>query len=292
MSIASVTDYSTIFNITPTVAEQAVIQSNLDYATALLNKYCDRVLESATYSEWIKQPYTSDKQYVYTDQYPITKVLVAGVPEVCAKIQNSNDSATIASCSYDSNVFSLFWIDDTGNDNTIEILASSNKVFSALKTSIETNSGWYCNVDTNFTTAPVAFIKSFDIAQVKDNEYDLEIASITNNKLVGKVEIVDENCLKFNEAIDNVFVKYIGGFTSATMPKDLIWVTCQVASDLASFATGGIIDSNSGISNNMIVSESIADYSYQKDKDAFNRDTIISKYETILSRYAKRTFIQ
>jgi len=289
MAIATVTNYSTIFNITPTVSEQAVISSNLDYSTALINNYCHRNIEQATYTEWIDNSYTSDKEYVYTQEYPINKIYYIGIPSTCAKIQNTNVSATISSISYDSNVFSLYWMDILGNDNQVELLASNNKILSTLKTNIEANSGWYCNVESDYVSFPVSFLSKLDIAQVQDNEVDIKIAD--NNDISGQVDIVDEDCIRLNQGFDRIFVKYLAGYTAATMPKELIYVCCQIASDLQSFASGGSIDENSGVVSNLIQSEHISDYSYSKFSNA-TREEIVVKYDPILSKYTKKSFIQ
>lgn len=288
MSIASLTDYSTIFSVTPTVAEEVIITSDLTYATALINSYCDRIFEQATYSEWIHQNYSNDKEIVYVINYPVTKIYYVGIPANCAKIQNTNTSSVISNISYDSNVFTLSWMDNIGNDNTVELLASNNKILSILKTNIEANSGWHCNVESNYVSYPVAFIKSFGTAQVQNDEYDLQIAN--NEEISGSVDIINENCIKFNSVVNDIFVKYQSGYTTLTMPNDLVWVCCHIANDLWSFANAGAIEANSGQTSVGMKSESIGDYSYTRFDDN-TRDQIVSKYSNILNKYVRKNLV-
>lgn len=289
-NIATTAQYQEVFNIASmTSEERATIEIYLGYATALIQKYCDRIFGLATYSEWVKQPYSSDKQYIYTTQYPINKVYLVGTAEVCAKVKDNNVSSIMGSFAYDSNVFSKFTTKNDGSDDIVEILASDKKIISALKAELENDSNVSCEVEVGFESYPTAYVKPFG-AQNITGDYEAVLEVVKNSGLTATVDIVDENCLLLNEVVDKVFVKYSAGYSASDMPKELVFVCCQVANDLISFATSGSLDENSGISSNMIKSEQISDYSYTKFDDA-TRDQIITKYTELLDRWTKKTFI-
>lgn len=302
-NIASVYEYLNVFNqTTATTAEKTSIETFLTYSTALIEKYCDRLFTKTTYSEWINQPYPSEKNFIYTNQYPINKIYFIGVPVQCATIEDSNVASIIGTLSYDSNVFSRFTTKDDGNDETIEILASGYKTLATLKTQFETDANVICDVNTEYINYPTSYIKPFDSQDITGG-YQAQLEVVKSSGLVAKVDIVDENCIKLNEGVDDIFVKYSAGYTATvdnadhtaivtqgTMPKELVYVCSQVANDMISFAVSGSISDNAGISSNLISAEHIADYSYQKFPDA-TRDQIITKYTELLDRWTKKTFI-
>jgi hypothetical protein len=298
--IASVVEYSNVFNITPTDAEKVIIDKYLEYSTGIINQYCDRKLAKDTYSEWYNNIYSNGQNLAYTEQYPIVKVLKIGIPEKVAQIECSNANVVSSTISFDSNVFSLNTTDDVGDDITVELLVSDNKTLNSLKTNIEANNGWTFDVNSDYINYQTALIKPIDIAQTNEKQ-DIELA--IGNNIVGKVDILDECSIKINQNIDTLFIKYIAGYTptvddanatsiltQGNVPKDLVTVTCHVANDLMSYARGESSSNQVGVSTNVIQAESIGDYSYSK----FSKFTImevISNYSELLDRYCKKSFV-
>ena len=300
-SIVTVKEYSDVLNKTLTVTEIPVVENYLVYATELVEKYCDRDFAKSTHEEWYNQRYSNNRNIVWLESYPINKIYSIGIPQSIGTIQNSNVSAVISSVSYDSNVFSLNHTDIYGDDITIELLKTANKTLTTLKTNIEANNGWSMVVDTPYVNYPTKLLQPIDLVQTKNAK---QVYMGVDNDTVAVVKIFNECGLELNQDVENVYVKYQSGYdvsvdnvdhtaiaTQGNVPRDLIYAISYIVNDMLSYANGGILMENNGISSNMIKSETIGDYSYTKF-DKYSVDEIILKYHPLIDRYQKKSFIE
>lgn len=296
MYIATVQEYAAMLSKTLSTAEQASATTMLAQATDIIERYCDRVFASATYSEWVDQSLIWDsKNVVFVRNYPITKVYYIGTPSVVGSITYAG-SGTQSSASWDGTSLTLFRVDpSTGLDVITEI--TSPKVMSALKTAVDA-AGWSMTIDAAYASYPVSQLAQFVATQTGGgNKVNLMLPIATGiTATIDKDE--NSNFLITNTCSDSVFVKYVAGYTS--YPSDLKLVCIHLANDLLSY--GKMTDTTltgNGVSNSMLQSESINDYSYTKrsgttsvngsvSNTVASVENIVLKYSDILSRYVRK----
>jgi hypothetical protein len=277
-----------------TQAQKDNITNMLIYSTSLVQTYCDRIFAKQTYSEWYKQTYSNDRNFIYTEQYPINRIYTVGIPEYVGELV-SNTAVQMTSFSLfpdSSNVASITYFDNNGDNQEITIPLSTSKTLSALKTNIDASNVYTTTIDAKYVNYPSSQI----FPQEFGYEPDLYLPLPTDLKAVKIVE----NMIELNSAVDNCFIKYNAGYEVAVdnntntglvsvgnMPSDLVSVVCYISNDLLSYVNS---KTESGINSNLIKSETILDYSYTKFDDSSINDTV-ERYSNLLTKYMKKSFV-
>lgn len=301
-AIATVLQYSNLLNITSTVAEQTRLEKILPIATELAEKWCYRILSQANYSEWYRQDYATEIDTVYTKQYPINQLKMIGLPGQVMTIENTDDTISLPVLSVfptSTIAVSLGWWDALGAEQSVDLLLATYPILSQLVTAIELNTGWTVSMDSKYDNYPTSLLQPLSLVQVGTNK--IEVMAAIDNGLVA--DIIGENEITLSANVDKVFIKYSAGYTVSVdnaghtafasvgnVPDDLITAICYIANDLMSYATGIAVHDQAGVSNNMIKSESIGDYSYTKFEKS-TLDEIVEKYRHLLERYQKKSFV-
>lgn len=294
MALATVSQFASTLNVTPTDDQKIIISSALEQSTSLIEGYCDRIFGQATYSQWYSIDYIPEEPtIIWTEQYPITKIAMVGIPQNVASLQNSNVSATMSSAGYDSNVVSLMWFDTLGDENEVDLQTSTHKTLTTLKHAIETNTGWSLNFDTKYANYPSKMIQPFQ-ASITESAIDISLPVPTNST----AKIYDEMGVQLNSTAKDIYIKYTAGYVLpvdatgnaslavvGTVTGELCFVCCQIANDIMAF--GKSATSDTGVNSNQIVSETLGDYSYSKLPTAVV-EQIVNKYQPILDKYSHK----
>ena len=328
-TLATVYQYNNFIN--NKVNNTSVINSNtidmaLTYATTGIESVCKRNLQQQNYNYWYRsdlnysdfysnlEGFNSDfyivgnrPQYaeaygeniIVLNEYPITKIAIFRADE----IGNIKSSAIIANYSVSNTAITLDWWDNNGGNHEQVITFADNPTMSAVQSNVNATSAFTMNIQPPYLNLPSVFLMSKMYGTV--SQATQEIVAATNQSPV-KFELHDQRKIIANETLEEVLINYTAGYvypidlqdhsglaTTGNVPFDLRQACILAASDIISLSQPDIL---SGISPNLLQSEKLGDYTYERAKgDVGNRlawsgnwGNIFEKYRYLIDRYINK----
>lgn len=317
-TLSSVYEYQQHLGVTLTSAQQTQIEGLLVYATQAIQNVCKHNLENQSYLQWYKTDIGVDSEYnnstwgyntdyyitgnrpqfsevyganvIVLNQWPITSISVLKANEIGYITADSN-SITVANLTTSATGMLLNWYDTTGTLHSNTTSYTLSKTISAVKSSVEANSGWSFNIYSGYENIPSSNIKQCYTSLDKNNSpvqaavpYALQFTIENDRKLI------------FNDYVDNALLSYSAGYTypidnaghtalvtAGNVPQELKLACIYVASDLLSFINGSGLG-DGGVALNLVKSENLGDYSYQKF-DNSTLSEIAIKYQSLYDTY-------
>lgn len=302
--LATVSMFAATFGSTLDAARKVVVGSALDQATALIEAFCDRSFGTATRQQWVKVV----DGFTVVDQYPVTRIKAIGVPVEAATVIGTDEMPSVSASPATGVALSLDWVDSLGEDQSADLLVADYGTLADLKDALEDVSDsaipatWTMTITSGMTGVATSLIQPMSGVDATDGA-KLHVAQPSG--LHPKCDPESEGVIDLDGVADGtqLMVKYTAGYTLpvdnvgqtalttvGTVPKDLSLVCIQVANDIVSLSSvdaSGQQDGTPAI--NLLKSETLGDHSWTR-LDKATVDSVVSRYETVLARYVKRTF--
>jgi len=191
-----------------------------DAVEAWLQKYCNRTFESTTYT--LEKYNGTGTKYLYLRQTPVTALYrVATSTTDVIRIKNTSEYTT-ASVSVTSTGIVL---EKDGSTNTTALFATYTTM-TALATAISAISGWSASVASSTYNSYKSsnLLKVYGLNCIDSNEVYLRMP----DDALDDIELNENNGMiysssGFPKGFNNIYVTYVAGYTSASMPADLVF---------------------------------------------------------------------
>jgi len=262
----SLAEYKQYKQITST-DQDAIITSMIPIAQDIIEKYINRVILSQTNTELTELK----DNYIFTDNYPINRILYVGIPTFAIKIDGLTDGQSIH-----CDTAGLYFYSSPIATPT-SFLFSVNTTLALLKTAVETavptltlNLLIPATTSTSFllqSTGPdILYASKFDGTFIKKDIRTIEL-------------VVLNSCVSL--CSNEVYVIYTSGWDLNYVPQALKKIAFDMVSDLINVLSKS---SNSGIK-----SESLGDYNYTLSDSTSNiAGDIVNKYKNDLEPFVKK----
>jgi len=242
-------------------ASDALLESAIDRATALIEAVCDRELKARTHYEWAMP---RGERSLVVRHSPIVSVDLVAYGRTPAMAITSDTSATdvVATVGFDGSILRLYKVAADGTTSTASLSVSTYATTSALVSEIQSAvSGWSATLTQNAYARSLYRVggRSAVSAAVTLNypidsaaEYEVDHSSGTIHVTVDRFPVSMGDLNRFPSGFFPVFVQYAGGY--ATIPADLEQVAIDVAADLY---RERLVDKS-------VNSEALGDYNYSR----------------------------
>ena len=248
MPIITTADYQNLTNTTLTPAETVYVNSLIPVVQDEIERYCDRIFDSADYLEWYKY-----SKYIVLRQYPITAIKYIGELDEVAVFSNTTDYT------YEITATALKVTDNALTTTTVTF-GGAILTLTDIKTAIEALlPPLTLTITSGYATLSYKLLRVGTGASVmgaRRNDCQTKLIEDENRTL----EILIDSAFMFWVSTDyvcdtNVFIAYTAGYTALTMPKMLQMVACNVIKDTMNIQSAGI--------TGLYESETITNYSYK-----------------------------
>lgn len=271
-TVAKVKDYIGIAS----ADDDALLSVLVDRATDLIQTYCDRKFESATYAS---ERYNGRGfSRLYLKQWPLTAVARVAVGEQSALEVTSSDGSAYSATVEVSDTAVLTALHGGTNDGTNTDLIASYTSLSAMATQIATHTSWTASVVSGYDNWESTELIRHGARETNDTSLFLEVP---NDRMTDFDVDYDDGVIYrsggFARGERNVYVNYTAGYT--TIPDDLDHTAIEVVADLFKMRS----------LNTSLKSERIGDYGYTNFDNQSQQSVIMNKADD-LHRYRRLTY--
>ena len=245
-------------------SEDAVLESMVDRATALIESACDRKLKSRTHREWCMP---AGERTLTIDHPPISNInTVSYGRQTCMTIPSDTASSDVlATVGFDGSEVRLYKVNSAGSASTATVATASYPTSTTIVNYINASvAGWSATLSRNayansmyrfggrgVTDAPCNVDFPRDNVSQYEVEFDIGLIHITSDRFPG-IRSDGAHLNTFPSGFYPVFVEYVGGYS--TVPSDLEQACIEIATD---------IYNDRGNDKNM-ASEGLGDYNYSR----------------------------
>jgi len=273
--IITLATYKSLTNTTVTT-DDAYLNALIPSVCDLVETYCDRHFDLNTYSFW-----TTISNSIKTDEYPITKLIMAGQQQKVAVLSWPTTSDYAVEIRSDRVV-----VTNTKNYgfNSDSYLFSDNTTLAALKISIEDDWDITVAIESGYTDFNTALLKTgTDKTWYGAIRYSANYRIQDNTIRFMQLEDALEAQFGFDSFIPNCFyVCYQAGYAYSDMPKGLQLVVSNIVKDILNLSKMG--------GKGMMKSESITNYSYTNwNPSEYDIKNIINNYADGLDPWRKKS---
>jgi hypothetical protein len=259
----------------------AVLESAIDRATAMVESYCDRQLKARTQYEW-QMP--NGERSLVVDHGPIVSINTVAFGRQTSFSVTSDTASTdvLATVGFDGTTFRLHKVTAAGSASTNTIAVSSYPATTQLVDQINGVSGWSATLTRNAYTQSLHRFGGRGVTDAvcevhfpRDNvaeyevEYDIGVVHVTVDRFPTTRPGAGAN--RFPRGFFPVFVEYVGGYE--TIPDDLEQVAIEIAADLY----------RDRLRDSTMTSESLGDYNYTRTDTA----ALLAQYRERLDAYRR-----
>lgn len=219
-------------------ADDAVLESAIDRATEIIERYCDRKFKSRTFYEWC-EPNASKVMTV--ENRPITSVNTISYASRQTMIVSSDTSGTdvLATIGNDGDSLRLHKIASNGTTTTVDLSFETYPTTSALVTQINSSiSGWSASLQFNAYSRTIykfggrgVIDATGTIEHAYDNVSDYRIDYESGEIFIGSDGFGNVwRANYFPRGFRPVYVEYVAGYS--TIPADLELTAIEMAADM------------------------------------------------------------
>ncbi len=244
----------------------AVLESAIDRATAMIETYCDRKLKNRTHREFVMP---EGGRTVALDHFPIVSVKsVAFGPAIAFSVSSDTGSTDVlATVENDGDSLKLVKIAANGTETSETLAFSTYKTTDALVTYINASvSGWTASLTANAYTYSLYRFGGRGVINAvcnleypKDNisEYRMDVDRALIHMRVDSFpnfHSEDRDTNRFPRGFYPVFVEYSAGYE--TIPDDLERACIEIAAGLY----------QARLEDRNVTSETLGDYTYSRQQ--------------------------
>ena len=260
-------------------ANDVELEQSIDRATAMIERYCDRIFVARTIREFIDP---RGERTVTTRQRPIVSInsIAYGASPAFEVQTDTPTTDVVATVSVASDRIRLHRVASSGTSSTTELEFSTYATASSLVTQINSSvAGWNATLTEdcyayqlfptggNGTTDSAAYLH---FAKNDAQEYRVDYATGQIHLLIERLPYhYSDRGPRFPSSFFSVFVEYVAGYSS--VPADVEQACIEMASDLY----------RERLADRTMQSESLGDYSYTRANTA----DVIARSSHLLNAY-------
>jgi hypothetical protein len=245
----------------------AVLETSIDHATAIIEQYLDRRIAERTHREWVDP---RGQGTIVVNQWPITsiKTIAYGAADsIILSIDDPND--VLATVENDGSSLKFNRIDSAGSSSSSSLSFATYPTTSQLVTQINSSvTGFSASLTKNAYSYSLHRFggrglveATMNLTYARDNisEYRVEFETARIHMRSDRFPNYRDDYRftnRFPSSFQSVFVEYTAGY--ATIPDDIKQVCFDVASDMYQLR----------LEDTTKNSESIGDYSYSRTPSA------------------------
>lgn len=260
-------EYCAYKQITSPSSQDGIINTMIPIVTSIIEEYLDRNIESATNIELIN----IQDNNIFTENYPINRILYVGVPTEAIRIEGLTDGQSMI-----CEITGLYYYSSPFATPT-SFLFSTSTTFALLKAAVETA----IPTLTLNLLMPSTTLTSFLLESSGSTiMYPARFSGTFIKRDSRTIELIDlDSC--GNLWSNQIYLVYTSGWDIDDVPPALKKIAFDMVSDLVNILS---LSTNSGIK-----SESLGDYSYTlADVSSNLSGDMINKYKNDLYPFVKK----